>query len=212
MSTIKISIVEDNPGIRESLSLLIDSTDGFELCKAYPNAEAAMDDILVNTPNIVLMDINLPNRSGIDCTVFIKEHRPTIQVLIQTVYEDADLVFNALRAGATGYMLKRSSPSELIEAIHDCMNGGAPMSSAIARKVVQSFHTPLSKPDPLAELSSREEEVLQQLSKGFRNKEIAENLFISVETVRRHVHTIYTKLHVRSRTEAVLKYLGSSSS
>jgi DNA-binding NarL/FixJ family response regulator len=205
----RISIVEDNPGIRESLSMLIESTQAFELLKSYPNAELAMDDILKNTPDIILMDINLPNRSGIDCTVFIKEHCPNVQILIQTVYEDADLVFNALRAGATGYMLKRSSPTELLEAIHDCMNGGAPMSSAIARKVVQSFHAPILKPDPTAELSPREEEVLQLLAKGFRNKEIADQLFISVETVRRHVHVIYSKLHVRSRTEAVLKYLGS---
>lgn len=208
MST-RISIVEDNPGIRESLSMLIEATEGFELVKAYPNAEVCMEHITANIPDIVLMDINLPNRSGIDCTVFIKEHCPKVQILIQTVYEDADLVFNALRAGANGYMLKRSSPSELIEAIHDCINGGAPMSSAIARKVVQSFHTPISKPYPTAELSKREEEVLQFLSKGYRNKEIAESLFISVETVRRHVHVIYSKLHVRSRTEAVLKYLGS---
>lgn len=205
----RISIVEDNPGIRESLYMLIDATEGFELLKAYPNAEVCMDDILTNTPDIVLMDINLPNRSGIDCTVFIKEHCPSVQILIQTVYEDADLVFNALRAGANGYMLKRSSPKELVEAIQDCINGGAPMSSAIARKVVQSFHTPMKKPYPTAELSKREEEVLQLLAKGFRNKEIADTLFISVETVRRHVHVIYSKLHVRSRTEAVLKYLDS---
>lgn len=130
--------------------------------------------------------------------------------MILTVYEDADVVFNALRAGASGYLLKRTSSSELLEAMHDCLNGGAPMSSAIARKVVQSFHAPIQKPDPMAELTTREEEVLQFLAKGYRNKEIAEQLFISVETVRRHVHVIYGKLHVRSRTEAVLKYLGSS--
>lgn len=207
---IRVSIVEDNSGIRESLSILIESTPGFQFIKAYPNAEAAMNDLGEHTPDIVLMDINLPNRSGVDCTVFIKEHYPKVNILILTVYEDADMVFNALRAGATGYMLKRTSSDELIDAIHDCMNGGAPMSSAIARKVVQSFHAKLSKPDPMAELTSREEEVLQLLSKGYRNKEIAELLCISVETVRRHVHIIYGKLHVRSRTEAVLKYLGSS--
>lgn len=210
MDQIKISIVEDNSGISESLTLLIQSTEGLEFLKAYPSAEHAMEDLHVNIPDIVLMDINLPNRSGVDCTVFIKEHYPQVQILILTVYEDADLVFNALRAGATGYLLKRTSSKELIEAIFECKAGGAPMSSAIARKVVQSFHTPLSKPDPMAELSPREDEVLQYLSKGFRNKEIAEQLFISVETVRRHVHVIYTKLHVRSRTEAVLKYLGSA--
>jgi DNA-binding NarL/FixJ family response regulator len=207
---IKLSIVEDNPGIRESLSLLMESTPDIELIKTYQNAELAMQDIGNNLPQIVLMDINLPNRSGVDCTVFIKEHYPSIQILILTVYEDADMVFNALRAGASGYLLKRTPGSELIEAIHDCLSGGAPMSSAIARKVVQSFHAPISKPDPMAELTTREDEVLQFLSKGYRNKEIAEKLFISVETVRRHVHVIYGKLHVRSRTEAVLKYLGSS--
>lgn len=209
MDQIKVSIVEDNSGIRESLTLLMQSTPGLEFLKAYPNAELAMEDLHVNTPDIVLMDINLPNRSGVDCTVFIKEHHPKVQILILTVYEDADLVFNALRAGATGYLLKRTSSDELIEAVFDCKSGGAPMSSAIARKVVQSFHTQLSKPDPMAELTPREDEVLQYLSKGFRNKEIAEQLYISVETVRRHVHVIYGKLHVRSRTEAVLKYLGS---
>jgi DNA-binding NarL/FixJ family response regulator len=207
---IKVSIVEDNVGIRESLSLLIESSPEFELVKSYANAELAMQDIGDNLPELILMDINLPQRSGVDCTVFVKEHFPSIQILILTVYEDAEVVFNALRAGASGYLLKRTSSKELIEAMHDCLSGGAPMSSAIARKVVQSFHTPISKPDPMAELTPREDDVLQLLSKGYRNKEIAEQLFISVETVRRHVHVIYGKLHVRSRTEAVLKYLGSS--
>jgi len=207
---IKVSIVEDNVGIRDSLSLLIESSQDFALVKTYANAELAMQDIGDNIPDIILMDINLPNRSGVDCTVFVKEHFPSIQILILTVYEDAEVVFNALRAGASGYLLKRTSSKELIEAMHDCLSGGAPMSSAIARKVVQSFHTPVLKPDPMAELTPREDEVLQFLSKGYRNKEIAEKMFISVETVRRHVHVIYGKLHVRSRTEAVLKYLGSS--
>lgn len=209
MGNIRISIVEDNAGLRESLSLLIGHATGLELVRAYATAELAMEDIPRNVPDLVLMDINLPGASGIACTAHLRQILPQIQVIIQTVYEDSDMVFQALKAGANGYMLKRAETSELLEAIHDTVNGGAPMSSSIARKVVQSFHqTRDSNQSEIAGLSAREEEVLKLLARGFRNKEIAEKLFISPETVRRHVHTIYSKLHVRSRTEATIRYLG----
>jgi DNA-binding NarL/FixJ family response regulator len=210
MKNIRISIVEDNAGLRESLSMLIRHAEGFELVQVYEDAESAMKDIPLNAPDVILMDINLPGANGITCTAHIRTRMPEVQVIIQTVYEDSDMVFQALKAGANGYMLKRAEAGELLAAIRDTINGGAPMSSSIARKVVQSFHQAAAAdtlPD-MASLSAREEEVLKLLASGFRNKEIAAKLFISPETVRRHVHTIYSKLHVRSRTEATLRYLG----
>jgi DNA-binding NarL/FixJ family response regulator len=209
MNNIRISIVEDNAGLRESLSMLIRQSEGFELVQVYQDAESAMAGIPLNPPDVILMDINLPGANGIVCTAHIRTKMPQVQVIIQTVYEDSDMVFQALKAGANGYMLKRAEASELLAAIRDAINGGAPMSSSIARKVVQSFHhTPQAETQEMASLSVREEEVLKLLARGFRNKEIADKLFISPETVRRHVHTIYSKLHVRSRTEATIRYLG----
>lgn len=211
MKTISVSIVEDNDGLREGLEILIKSTPGLELKKVYSNAESAMRRIPDNPPDIILMDINLPEASGIKCTEFIRRTCPNVQVLIQTVYEDSELVFQALKAGANGYLLKRATHAQLIEAIHETIAGGAPMSSSIARKVVQSFHKTPDNTNPASQLTPREDEILSMLAKGFRNKEIAEKLFISPETVRRHVHSIYSKLHVRSRTEAVVKFLENKS-
>jgi DNA-binding NarL/FixJ family response regulator len=208
-TSIRVSIVEDNHGLRESMAMLIDQAPGFELCKTYDTAEVAMRGIPSKNPDVVLMDINLPGASGIRCTEYLRRKCPQVKVIVQTVYDDPDTIFQALKAGANGYLLKKSTSAQFLEAITDVMNDGAPMSSSIARKVVQSFHKDEDN-DPLSALSSREEEILGYLAKGLRNKEIATSLFISPETVRRHVHSIYTKLHVRSRTEAAIKYLGNN--
>lgn len=205
-NTISVSIVEDNNGLRESMAMLIENSPGFSLCKTYDTAEAAMRGIPSKKPDVVLMDINLPGASGIRCTGYLRSKCPEVKVIVQTIYDDPDTIFQALKAGASGYLLKKSIGTHFLEAIKEVMEDGAPMSSSIARKVVQSFHKDEIN-DPLSALSNREEEILGYLAKGLRNKEIAAKLFISPETVRRHVHSIYTKLHVRSRTEAAIKYL-----
>jgi DNA-binding NarL/FixJ family response regulator len=155
-----------------------------------------------------MMDIHLPNLSGIECTAKLKAQMPDLAVLILTVYEDEGKIFQALKAGATGYILKRSHPREIVQAINEVLEGGAPMTSSIARKVVDSFRDPGEVPSPGGTLSRRETEVLQALSKGLSNKEIGDELSINVETVRWHLKQIYDKLHVHGRTEAALKFLG----
>jgi DNA-binding NarL/FixJ family response regulator len=153
------------------------------------------------------MDINLPSMSGVECTRKLKEICPAVQILILTVYEDNDRIFGALKAGACGYLLKRADPTDILDAIREVKQGGSPMSSQIARRVVQSFMETAPDPSKDASLSQREEEILQLLAKGYSTKEIADNSSISVNTVRTHLQHIYEKLHVRSRTEAVLKFL-----
>lgn len=160
-------------------------------------------------PQVILMDINLPDRSGIECTAQIKEALPSTQVVMITVYDDDEKVFNALRAGASGYVLKRTPPKKILQAIREVQAGGVPMSSEIARKLLGVFREPAPAPAPAAEqnLSPREQEVLELLSQGCANKEIADKLSLSIETVTWHLKHIYTKLHVRSRTQAALKFL-----
>lgn len=210
MSVIKVAIVEDDRGIREGLAEMIRNASGFEICGIFDDAESAARFIPKQKPDVVLMDINLPRSSGIECTRILKSEFPSVQIIIQTVYDDVDRIFDALKAGASGYLVKHASSETLLEAIRDVMRGGAPMSSAIARKVVQSFHEPAdTKADSLSQLSKRKVEVLQMLAKGYKNQEIAAKLFISIETVRQHLHSIYSKLHVRTRTEAVIKYMSS---
>jgi DNA-binding NarL/FixJ family response regulator len=173
---------------------------------ACPTGEAALDKLPALKPQVVLMDLNLPQMSGIDCIRRLKELLPATQIIVLTVYEDSEHIFRALKAGACGYLLKRSDPDEVLDAVKDAREGGAPMSSQIARRVVLSFH----EPSPAAEttsLTERETEILSLLSKGFANKEIADKMQISVPTVRTHLRHIYEKLHVRSRTEAIIKYL-----
>src|SRR5208282_381816 len=153
------------------------------------------------------MDIHLPNMSGVDCTRRLKELCPAIQILILTVYEDNERIFGALKAGAGGYLLKRADPADILRAIHEVRQGGAPMSSQIARRVVQSFREEPHSAAKLENLSQREEEILQHLSKGYSTKEIAERLSVSVNTVRTHLQHIYEKLHVRSRAQAIVKFL-----
>lgn len=202
---ISIAIVEDNEGIRESMALLINGSDGFVCDHSYRTAEDALKELPKLRIDVILMDINLPKMNGIECTRLLKEQMPATQIIMQTVYENTEMIFESLKAGASGYLLKRTPPLKVLEAIEDVFKGGSPMSSQIARMVVESFHT---KPDvPDTNLTSREEEILSLLSKGFKYKEISEALFISMDTVRTHIRHIYEKLHVRSRTEAVLKFL-----
>ena len=206
MMEIKVAIVEDNDGIRESLSILISGSAGFECIAAFHNSESAIDRIPTLDADVILMDINLPGKSGIECTRILKAKNPKLQIIMQTVYEDSDMIFESLKAGASGYLLKRTPPVKLLEAIEEVYKGGSPMSSQIARMVVESFQAKIKGDNNLPLLTDREEEIIIHLSKGYRYKEIADKLFISIDTVRTHIRNIYEKLQVRSRTDAVLKY------
>ncbi|HZP60655.1 MAG TPA: response regulator transcription factor [Opitutaceae bacterium] len=203
-----VAIVEDNTGLREMLSRVVRKTAGFELLGSFPDGDAALQKLPALAPNIVIMDIQLPGMSGIECTRQLKAKLPSVQVLMLTVFEDSDLVFKALAAGASGYLLKRSSRTEIIEAMEQVRDGGAPMTGEIARKVVESFRRPsAAKHSATQQLTPSEEQVLGLLAKGYATKEIADKLSVSLHTVRFHLKNIYGKLHVRSRTEALLKYL-----
>ena len=205
---IKVSIVEDTESIRNSLKVIIEGSPGYTIAGVYENAEDALADIPLQNPDVVLMDISLPGMNGIECVKQLKEKNISSQFLMCTVYEEDEKVFEALKAGAMGYIVKKTPPAQLLEAITDLKNGGSPMSSQIARKVVASFNKQKSK--EAESLSARENEILELLSKGFRYKEIGDKLFISTETVRRHVHNIYEKLHVSSRTDAINKVFKNS--
>lgn len=204
---IRVAIVEDNEKIREGLATLIDGSAGFTCPVTYGSAEAALRQIPSYKPDVVLMDIQLPGMSGIECVERLKERDPALQVMMLTVYADDEKVFKSLVAGATGYILKRTPPAELLEAIQDLHEGGSPMSDQIARKVVEAFQEMGKSSKEVENLTERELEILSMLAKGYQDKEIADKFFLSVKTVRTHLRNIYQKLHVRSRTEAVLKYL-----
>jgi DNA-binding NarL/FixJ family response regulator len=201
-----VAIVEDNAGLRNGLKLLLDETPGYKCVGEFPSGEDALRQIPKSPPQVVLMDIHLPNISGIECTAKLKELVPGILIVMITAYGDHDKIFKALRAGASGYLLKRSSPDEIIQAIHDVVHGGSPMTSEIARKVVEAFQQPAPTGSEDHNLSRREKEVLELLAQGCSDKDIANQLSISVPTVRFHLKHIYGKLHVRSRTEAALKF------
>ncbi|MGE5458729.1 MAG: response regulator [Methanococcaceae archaeon] len=203
---IKVSIVEDIDEIREQLALIIDSTAGFECGSIFEDSESAIAGLKYEDTDVVLMDINLPKMDGIECVQKLKAMKPQMQFIMLTVYDDVEKIFESLKAGASGYLLKRTPPEKLLEAIEDVFNGGSPMSGPIARMVVESFQKPAFSL-PHHNLTKRELEILELLSKGYKYKEIGESLFISVETVRSHLRKVYEKLHVRSGTEAVLKYL-----
>jgi len=205
--SISVSIVEDDAGIRESLTQLIGESSGFACRGAHSSAEEALRAISQNPPDVVLMDINLPRLSGIECVRRLKSALPKLQIVMLTVYEDSDRVFEALEAGAGGYLLKRTPSDQILAAITEVHKGGAPMSSCIARKVVQSFQKRRRTSPELDQLTPREEEILHQVAKGYHNKEIGDRLQISTETVRVHLKNIYEKLHVGSRSEAVAKFL-----
>jgi DNA-binding NarL/FixJ family response regulator len=206
--SIAVAIVEDSRTIRESLQQLVNEAPGLKCECAFGSAEEAIEKLPRCQPEVILMDIHLPNMSGIECTARVKTLLPGVSVIMLTVYEDNDRIFKALQAGACGYLLKRTRPEQLIQAIRDVKQGGAPMTSEIARRVVEAFQQPPPAPEDRVELSRREREVLEWVSRGYGNKEVADQLSITLETVRHHLKQVYEKLHVHSRTEAVLKYLG----
>ncbi len=203
---ITVAIVEDNEEICAMLAKVIAREPNLTWVGACATGEMALEVLPKNPPQVVIMDIRLPGISGIQCTSRLRQLLPDTQVLVYTVYGESERVFEALKAGASGYLLKRSTPAEVIEAIFDVQQGGAPMSGEIARKVVRSFAEPVA-PKETGQLTLRQTEILDLLARGFVTKEIANTLGISFDTVRFHLKDIYTKLHVRSKTEAVLKYL-----
>jgi DNA-binding NarL/FixJ family response regulator len=204
---ITVSIVEDNDKLRGTLVRVINRADGFHCASDYGNAEDALKGLPQVKPDVVLMDINLPGMNGVECVRQLKQLLPQTQVMMLTVYEDTENIFNALTAGASGYMLKRTSSKELLEAIQEVHRGGSPMTMHIARKVVQSFQKTAATAQPAENLSEREQQVLDLLSQGLMYKEIADKLAISYETVHTYIRRIYEKLQVRTRTEAVAKFL-----
>ena len=204
---ITVAIVEDNAEICEGLEHVLAKAPGFTCVCACRNAETALRKIPACNPDIVIMDIQLPGASGIACTAKLKELLPAMQILMFTVYDDSEQIFRALEAGASGYLLKRSSQTVLLNALREMKTGGAPMTGDIARRVIESFRKPTPAPNKTADLTPREDEVIQLLAAGHPAKEIARRLSISVDTVNAHLKHIYEKLHVRSRIEAVIKYL-----
>ena len=207
MPTITVSIVEDQEQLRTTLARVLNRAEGFRCVSNYGSAEAALEGLPKDKPEVVLMDINLPGLNGVECVRKLKQVAPQILIVMLTVYEDTDNIFNALAAGASGYMLKRTTTPELLESIREVLRGGSPMTAHIARKVVLSFQKSAASIEATEELSPREREVLDLLSQGFLYKEIAEKLGISYETVHTYVRRIYEKLQVRTRTEAVAKFL-----
>jgi DNA-binding NarL/FixJ family response regulator len=204
---ISVSIVDDEKDLRQSITTFVNGSPGFKCIGAYGSAEAALKGLPTDRPDVVLMDINLGGMSGIECVEKLKVQTPEMQILMLTVYEDTDQIFQALAAGASGYLLKRSSPTKLLQAIREVHTGGSPMTSSIARKVVASFRKSKPSSEKQTHLSPREETVLNCLAKGYTYKQIADELAISIDTIRTYLRRIYQKLHVQSRTEAVAKYL-----
>ena len=204
--SIKISIYDDNIALLESLSYLIRGTYGFELCHTSANANDILNDCGQLCPDVILMDIDMPGISGIEATMLVKNTFPDVNIMILTVFEDKDKIFEALCAGATGYMLKKTSSIEIIRAIEELHKGGSPMSSGIARKVLEYFSKP-TQIDNKYQLTSREQVILQHLLAGDSYKMIADKCFISIGTVYSHINNIYKKLQVNSKSEAVIKAL-----
>lgn len=204
---IKVSIVDDDDGIRSSLATLIRRAPALRLMGDYADAETALKELPRKAPDVVLMDINLPGMNGVECVRQLKTALPKLQVLMLTVYEDSDSLFKSFRAGASGYLLKRTASARLLEAIQDVHEGGSPMTPQLARRVVQFFSKPAPEDSQFSKLTPGEREFLDQLANGYTYKEIADRMKITIDTVRSYVRTVYEKLHVHSRTEAVVKYL-----
>jgi DNA-binding NarL/FixJ family response regulator len=204
---ITIAIVEDIKDIREGLRLLIGSSEGFSCTEMYENAEEAINNLPRTQPDVVLMDINLPGKNGIDAVRILKDKCPATQFIMSTIYEDSSNIFDSLKAGANGYLLKKTAPVKILEAIIEVYNGGSPMSAQIARKVIASFQE-IHHHHSVEILTPKEKEILKCLSEGLRFKEIAAEMHIGMETVRTHVRHIYEKLQVQSRTEALNKVFG----
>jgi DNA-binding NarL/FixJ family response regulator len=208
MDTISVCIVEDNNDIRQALEQIIMMAEGYQFRGSFTTGESAITGIPGLQPNVVLMDINLGGMSGIDCVRELKPRHPEMLFMMCTVYEEDEKIFEALAAGANGYILKKTAPGKLLESIRELAEGGAPMSSQIARKVVAAFQEKNTSSRLLDNLSNREHEILELLAKGMLYKEISTRLGIAQETVRKHVYHIYEKLHVNNRVEAVNKYFG----
>jgi DNA-binding NarL/FixJ family response regulator len=213
--SIRVAIVEDDERVRGSLAMLVGGTPGFELISSFSDGETAVEYLPKTQPDVVLMDVQLPKQSGIECVRHLKPLLPKTQIVILTVYQDEECVFDALRAGAVGFLRKDTPPAEILEGIHEAHRGGSPMSSSIARMVVAHFHPQSVKspesPIPSVHLSPREEEILQFLVNGYRYKEVADACSCSIHTVREHLRRIYEKLQVTSSREAVVKYLKGTS-
>lgn len=205
--SIRIGIVEDNRGVREAWARLIADEDGLECIGCYASGEAALEGFSAKPPEVVLMDICLPGMSGIECTARLKELLPRTQIVVVTVYTDNDNLFDALKAGASGYLLKCTEREELVRSIREVMAGGAPMSGSVARRVIDVFRTPSPVPRESESLTVREQEILALLAQGLVAKDVAMKVGLSYQTVRVHLRNIYEKLHVHSRAEAVRKYL-----
>ncbi len=207
---ITVSIVEDHDQTRASIVELLRKSPGLKFLQAYPTAEAALADVPAAKPDVLLVDIRLPRMSGIDCVAQLKTQLPDLHFLMVTTYEERELIFDSLRAGASGYILKNALKSELADAVEQVHGGGAPMSMPIARKLVSFFQSAAQPASKEEKLTQREQEILTLLARGFQYKEIAETGGISLETVRTHIKHIYDKLHVRSRTEATIKFFGGA--
>ena len=207
---ISVAIIEDNDPLRRQYAEILEKAPGFHCAGTYPDAESALAALASASggPDVVLMDIMLPGMSGVECVARLKRLRPEVNIVMLTVYDDSDLIFRALENGASGFLLKRTSPTDLLRAIEEVHGGGAPMSTHVARLVVRSFRRGQASADTSENLTPREEQVLHHVSRGLINKEIADELGVTVETIRQHLKNIYTKLHVRSRTEAAMKFHG----
>ncbi len=204
---VRIVIVEDQPRVSESLAKLINRTPGFQVIVTCPNGETAVNEVPRLKPDVVLMDIGLPGMSGIECVRQLKTAMPTLTIIMLTVYDEGEFLFNSLKAGASGYLLKRTTGEKLIEAIQEARLGGVPLTRQMANQVAHYFQHLGAATSEMDTLSKRERETLALLAEGFRYKEIADRLSISIETVREYVQNTYRKLHVTSRTEAVVKFL-----
>ena len=205
---IKVCIVEDNADMRESVALALNQAPGLRCVSTYATAEAAVRDVPSQKPDVALVDIHLPGMNGIECVARLKARLPQLQVLMLTRYEQSDMIFDSIRAGASGYLLKHTPANELIQAVEQVHSGGAPMTMQVARKVINHFQKIQKPSSDVEKLTLREQEVLNLLAKGYLYKEIADHLGITINTLRNHLRTIYDKLHVHSRTEATVKYLG----
>lgn len=206
MADIRIVIYEDNPSLREALCFMLEATEGFRVAGAYEDCTAILEQLKEHQPDVLLMDIDMPHLTGIEAVKLIKPKFPKVNILMLTVFDDDERVFEAIKSGATGYLLKKTPPARILEALREIYEGGAPMSPSIARKVILNLHTAPVHVEEIARLTSRELEILQCLSEGKSSKMIADTCFISVDTVRTHIKRIYEKLQVHSATEAVAKY------
>jgi DNA-binding NarL/FixJ family response regulator len=205
--SIRVALVEDNDDLRMSLKRLLQRSSRLRVVADYPDAESALADLARHKPEVVLMDVKLPKLSGVECVRVLKDLLPTVLIIMLTIHDDNDSLFNSILAGADGFLLKDTVPSRLVEAIEEVCQGGSPMTPQIARRIVQRFRKSDPAPAPVENLTPRELEVLEQLALGNRYKEISDKLGISLDGIRFHIRGVYNKLHVHSRTEAVLKYL-----